>query len=116
MPNYHPKKISYNLCGSLLGKVRFIEFIEFPISRWLFDTPLVYSVKADAFTIKAEDEQKVWRVLDFHDDIGGRRVSKYDDIKLPNANPGLLNRAPPPHNVNNLNNIFGILKNDTHPK
>eukprot|EP00438_Fugacium_kawagutii_P000596 Skav236168 [mRNA] locus=scaffold298:273670:276849:+ [translate_table: standard] len=43
----------------------------------------VYSVKTDAFTIKAEDEEKARRVLDFHDDIGGWRVSKYDDIKLP---------------------------------
>ena len=43
----------------------------------------VYSVKTDAFTIKAEDEFKAREVLDFHDEIGGWRVSKYDDIKLP---------------------------------
>ena len=44
----------------------------------------VYSVKTDAFTIKAEDEEKARGLLDFHNDIGGWRVSKYDDIKLPN--------------------------------
>ena len=43
----------------------------------------VYSVKTDAFTVKAEDEGKARGVLDFHNDIGGWRVSKYDDIKLP---------------------------------
>ena len=43
----------------------------------------VYSVKTDAFTIKAEDEEKATGLLDFHNDIGGWRVSKYDEIKLP---------------------------------
>ena len=44
----------------------------------------VYSVKTDVFTIESKDEAKAGRVLDFHHDIGRWRVSKYDDIKLPN--------------------------------
>ena len=44
----------------------------------------VYSVKIDAFTIKAEDEQNAREVLDFDNKIGRWRVSKYVDIKLPN--------------------------------
>ena len=42
----------------------------------------VYSVKTDAFTIKAEDEEKARGLLNFHHDTGCWRVSKYDDIKL----------------------------------
>ena len=44
----------------------------------------VYSVRTDVFTIESKDEAKAGRVLDFHHDIGGWCVSKYDDIKLPN--------------------------------
>ena len=44
----------------------------------------VYSVKTDVFTIERKDEAKARKVLDFRHDIGGWRVSKYDDIKLPN--------------------------------
>ena len=43
----------------------------------------VYSVKTDAYTIRSEDEAKAREVLDFHNDVGGWRVSKTDDIKLP---------------------------------
>ena len=43
----------------------------------------VYSIKTDAFTIESKDEAKARKVLDFHNDVGGWRVSKTDDIKLP---------------------------------
>ena len=43
----------------------------------------VYSVKTDAYTIESKDEAKAREVLDFHNDVGGWRVSKTDDIKLP---------------------------------
>ena len=43
----------------------------------------VYSVKTDAYTIESKDEAKAREVLDFHNDVGGWRVSKCDDIKLP---------------------------------
>ena len=43
----------------------------------------VYSVKTDAYTIRSEDEAKAREALDFHNDVGGWRVSKTDDIKLP---------------------------------
>ena len=43
----------------------------------------VYSIKTDAFTIHMKDEAKAREVLDFHNDAGGWRVSKTDDIKLP---------------------------------
>ena len=43
----------------------------------------VYSVKTDAFTIESKDAAKAREVLDFHNDVGGWRVSKNDDIKLP---------------------------------
>ena len=43
----------------------------------------VYSVKTDAYTIQKKDEAKAREVLDFHNDVGGWRVSKTDDIKLP---------------------------------
>ena len=43
----------------------------------------VYSIKTDAFTIESKDEAKAREVLDFHSDVGGWRVSKTDDIKLP---------------------------------
>ena len=47
---------------------------------------IVYSVKTDAYTIRSEDEAKAREVLDFHSDVGGWRVSKCDDIKLPTDN------------------------------
>ena len=47
---------------------------------------IVYSVKTDAYTIRSEDEAKAREVLDFHNDVGGWRVSKCDDIKLPTDN------------------------------
>ena len=43
----------------------------------------VYSVKTDAYTIQKKDEAKAREVLDFHNDVGGWRVSKTDDKKLP---------------------------------
>ena len=43
----------------------------------------VYSVKTDAYTIERKDEAKAREVLDFQNDVGGWRVSKCDDIKLP---------------------------------
>ena len=43
----------------------------------------VYSMKTDAFTIESKDEAKAREVLDFHNNVGGWRVSKTDDIKLP---------------------------------
>ena len=43
----------------------------------------VYSVKDDAYTIHKKDEAKAREVLDFHNDVGGWRVSKTDDINLP---------------------------------
>ena len=43
----------------------------------------VYSVKTDAYTISIGDEAKAREVLDFHNDVGGWRVSKTDDIILP---------------------------------
>ena len=47
---------------------------------------IVSSVKTDAYTIRSEDEAKAREVLDFHNDVGGWRVSKCDDIKLPTDN------------------------------
>ena len=47
---------------------------------------IVYSVKTDAYTIRSEDEARAREVLDFHNDVGGWRVSKCDDIKLPTDN------------------------------
>ena len=43
----------------------------------------VYSVKTDAYTISSKDEAKAREVLDFHNNVGGWRVSKTDDIILP---------------------------------
>ena len=47
---------------------------------------IVYSVKTGAYTIRSEDEAKAREVLDFHNDVGGWRVSKCDDLKLPSDN------------------------------
>jgi hypothetical protein len=44
----------------------------------------VHSVKTDAFTIDTRNVEKAIEILDFHNDIGGWRVSKEnDDIILP---------------------------------
>lgn len=65
-----------------------LQYHNFPIWEvcWKFrDAKVsVYSVKTDVFTIGGKDEAKARKVLDFHHDIGGWRVSKYDEIKLPN--------------------------------
>jgi len=45
----------------------------------------VYSVKTDAFVIKRCDEERTKMILDFHNGIGGWRISKYEDIKLPSV-------------------------------
>ena len=47
---------------------------------------IVYSVKTDAYTIRSEDEAKAREMLDFQKDVGGWRVSKCDDLKLPTDN------------------------------
>ena len=68
------KRYSYNtitsLCGRVGGKKREAKV-------------RVYSIKTDAFTIESMDEAKAREVLDFQNDVGGWRVSKTDDIKLP---------------------------------
>ena len=43
----------------------------------------VFSVKTDAFTIKEKDFAAAQACLHFHNDIGGWRCSKTEDIKLP---------------------------------
>ena len=43
----------------------------------------VYSVKNDAFVIGQSDVEKANGLLNFHGDIGGWRVNKTNDIKLP---------------------------------
>ena len=45
----------------------------------------VYSVKTDAFVIQRCDEERTKMILDFHNGIGGWRISKYEDIKLPSV-------------------------------
>ena len=45
----------------------------------------VCSVKTDAFVIKRCDEERTKKILDFHNGIGGWRISKYEDIKLPSV-------------------------------
>ena len=40
----------------------------------------VYSVKTDAFVIQRCDEERTKMILDFHNGIGGWRISKYEDI------------------------------------
>lgn len=45
----------------------------------------VYSVKTDAFVIKRCDEERTKMILDFHNGIGGWRISKHEDIKLPSV-------------------------------
>ena len=47
---------------------------------------MVCSVKTDAYTIRSEDEAKAREVLDFQNDVGGWRISKSHDIKLPTDN------------------------------
>ena len=43
----------------------------------------VFSVRTDAFTIKEKDFATAQSCLRFHNDIGGWRCSKTEDIKLP---------------------------------
>ena len=43
----------------------------------------VFSVKTDAFTIKEKDFAAAQACLHVHDDIGGWRLEKREDIKLP---------------------------------
>ena len=47
----------------------------------------VYSVKTDAFVIDTFNVEKAKKVLDFHNDVGGWRVSKHNEnIILPSVN------------------------------
>ena len=46
----------------------------------------VFSVKTDAFTIRECDIDKARELVEFNNDIGGWRVSKTDDYKLPQDN------------------------------
>ena len=46
----------------------------------------MFSVKTDAFVIRATDVEKAGKLLNFNNEIGGWRVSKYnDDIKFPSV-------------------------------
>ena len=45
----------------------------------------VYSVKTDAFVIQRCDEERTKEILNFHNGIGGWRISKYEDIKIPSV-------------------------------
>ena len=45
----------------------------------------VCSVKTDAFVVKRSDEERTKEILDFHNGIGGWRISKYEDIKIPSV-------------------------------
>ena len=45
----------------------------------------VYSVKNDAMTIDKKNLEKAQEILKFYDGIGGWRVNKFDDIKLPSV-------------------------------
>ena len=46
----------------------------------------VFSVKTDAFTIKASDVEKAQDTINFYDGIGGWRLSKTEHIKIPSSN------------------------------
>ena len=46
----------------------------------------VFSVKTDAFTIRECDVDKTKTLIEFNNNIGGWRVSKTDDYKLPSDN------------------------------
>ena len=47
----------------------------------------VYSVKTDAFVIDTRNEEKTKQLIEFHDDIGGWKVSKQrEEINLPTVN------------------------------
>ena len=46
----------------------------------------VFSVKTDAFTIKASDVEKAQDTINFYDGIGGWRVSKTENINIPSSN------------------------------
>ena len=52
----------------------------------------VYSVKTDAFVIDTCNEEKTKQILEFHDDIGGWKVSKQrDEINLPTVKFNVVN-------------------------
>jgi hypothetical protein len=46
----------------------------------------MFSVKTDTFVIRATDVKKAGKLLNFNNEIGGWRISKYnDDIKFPSV-------------------------------
>ena len=45
----------------------------------------VFSVKTDAFTIKATDVEKAQDTINFYDGVGGWRVSKTENINIPSV-------------------------------
>ena len=46
----------------------------------------IFSVKTDTFVIRATDVKKAGKLLNFNNEIGGWRISKYnDDIKFPSV-------------------------------
>ena len=52
----------------------------------------VYSVKTDTFVIDTCNEEKTKQLLEFHDDIGGWKVSKQrDEINLPTVKFNVVN-------------------------
>ena len=52
----------------------------------------VYSVKTDAFVVDTCNEEKTKQLLEFHDDIGGWKVSKQrDEINLPTVKFNVVN-------------------------
>ena len=52
----------------------------------------IYSVKTDAFVIDTCNEEKAKQLLEFHDDIGGWKVSKQrDEINLPTVKFNVVN-------------------------
>ena len=52
----------------------------------------IYSVKTDAFVIDTRNEEKTKQLLEFHDDIGGWKVSKQrDEINLPTVKFNVVN-------------------------
>lgn len=50
----------------------------------------VYSVKNDAFVIGQSDVEKAKGLLNFHGGVGGWRVDKTSDIKLPTVKYELI--------------------------
>ena len=52
----------------------------------------IYSVKTDAFVIDTCNEEKTKQLLEFHDDVGGWKVSKQrDEINLPTVKFNVVN-------------------------